>query len=36
MEPSKKSHAIELSYFCGSMPDDATESVASQVYFQNY
>ena len=29
LEPSQKSHAIELSYFCGALPDDATESVAT-------
>ena len=29
MEPSRKSHAIELGvYFCRAMPDDAHESVA--------
>ena len=29
MEPSGKSHEIELSLFLGAMPDDVTESVAT-------
>ena len=36
MEPSRKSHAIELSYSGGAMPDDTNEGVAdwSSIYIK--
>ena len=34
MEPSRKSHATELRFFCGAMSDDSTEIV--DIYEQLY